>query len=103
MGGKMRINSKLHLLLIICAFTLCISTIGNVCAADTNNTTTTNTTNNGINTNNNFVSTGQSNYTGPQTNTKEWTYNIGTSSLGELSFPVVGNDGTVYVGGDIRE
>ncbi len=97
----MRINSKLHLLLIICAFTLCISTIGNVCAADTNNTTTTNATNNGINTNNNFVSTGQSNYTGPQTNTKEWTYNIGTSSLGELSFPVVGNDGTVYVGGDL--
>ena len=84
---------------MICTFTLCISAIGNASAANTN--LTSNTTNNDINTSSSFTPTGQSNYTGPQTNTTEWTYNIGTSSIGDLSSPVVGNDGTVYVGGTL--
>ena len=39
--------------------------------------------------------TGQSNYTGPQTNTTFWTYSTGTGIDGTS---VVGSDGTIYVG-----
>ncbi|HEX3014356.1 MAG TPA: chitobiase/beta-hexosaminidase C-terminal domain-containing protein, partial [Methanobacterium sp.] len=39
---------------------------------------------------------GQSNYTGPQTNTTDWTYNIGGSNTD--SSIAIGPDGTIYVG-----
>ena len=39
--------------------------------------------------------TGQSNYTGPQTNNIKWTYTTGKSIVGS---PVIGVDGTIYVG-----
>ena len=95
----MRITTKLNIILILSIMTLCISSIGNASAANTNNTATNDINN--FNISSNFTSTGQSNDTGPQTKTNEWTYNIGTSSIGEISSPVVGNDGTVYVGGDL--
>ena len=43
--------------------------------------------------------TGQSEYTGPETNTTLWTYNTG-SSIDNLGTPVVGSDGTIYIGAD---
>jgi uncharacterized repeat protein (TIGR01451 family) len=42
--------------------------------------------------------TGQSNYTGPQTNTTKWTYQTGVKGTQSYSSPVIGPDGTVYVG-----
>ncbi len=39
--------------------------------------------------------TGQSNYTGPQTNITKWKYTLETEVLGS---PAIGSDGTVYIG-----
>jgi outer membrane protein assembly factor BamB len=46
---------------------------------------------------NNNNHTGQSDYSGPQTNTTFWNYNTGTGIWGYGS-PTIGADGTIYVG-----
>jgi large repetitive protein len=40
-----------------------------------------------------------SQYTGPQTNCTNWTFNTGSNYIGNLGSPIVGTDGTIYVGG----
>jgi FOG: PKD repeat len=92
-------NNKTLILLILAVF-ICISAASSVNAADTNNSTTNITDNSITNITDNTTST-QSNYTGPKTNTTNWTKNIGTSYIGELSHAVADSDGNVYVGGDL--
>lgn len=46
---------------------------------------------------NNNNHTGQSNYSGPQTNTTFWNYNTG-NRIGGYGSPTIGTDGTIYVG-----
>lgn len=48
---------------------------------------------------NNNNHTGQSNYSGPQTNTTFWNYNTGSAIYGYGS-PTIGADGTIYIGKD---
>lgn len=43
--------------------------------------------------------TGLSNYNGPETNTTLWNYTTGKSISGRCS-PVIGSDGTIYIGSD---
>jgi parallel beta-helix repeat protein len=43
--------------------------------------------------------TGLSNYNGPETNTALWNYTTGKSISGHCS-PVIGSDGTIYIGSD---
>lgn len=95
--------NKSSVLLVIFAVILCISAAGSVSAAGTGNNTT-NTTNitntTGLANTScpeyqiNGSHTGQSKYTGPQTNTTKWTYN-GITVYGSA---VTGSDGTIYVG-----
>jgi parallel beta-helix repeat protein len=79
---------------------LCVVSLGAVSAADTINITDDDANTTGLADSawptyqNNIQHTGESNYTGPQTNTTKWMYNItaGGSSA-------VASDGTIYVGG----
>jgi outer membrane protein assembly factor BamB len=81
---------------MVFALIVCIFTVGSVSAADTGDNQITNTTDLANTTyseyggNNNH--TGQSNYTGPQTNNTKWIKNISLSS----SAVVTGSDGTIY-------
>lgn len=73
-----------------------VSTVGSVSAASTGNNSTvnaTNTTNTTVNTAIATNATGQSNYTGPQTNTTKWT----NSSIVSLGSVTVTKNGTIYV------
>ncbi|BDZ66599.1 putative Ig domain-containing protein [Methanobacterium ferruginis] len=87
---------KLVIFLVFAVIT-CVLTVGSVSAASNNTTNSTDTT--GLadssyptyQVNNNH--TGQSEYNGPQTNTTQWEYNIGGSSVS-----VIGSDGTIYTG-----
>nr|WP_319373494.1 PQQ-binding-like beta-propeller repeat protein [uncultured Methanobacterium sp.] len=47
---------------------------------------------------NGTVSTGQSNYTGPETSTTLWTYTTTGGSTSYYGSPVIGSDGTIYIG-----
>lgn len=80
---------------------ICIlSAIGSVSAAG-NNTTVNMTNSSGLTDSdwpcfqNNANKTGQSNYTGPQTNTTKWTY----GNITMYGSAVIGDNGTVYVAG----
>nr|WP_321423653.1 PQQ-binding-like beta-propeller repeat protein [uncultured Methanobacterium sp.] len=111
-------NGKLTLLFIIFAL-ICIAGAGCASAVDsgsaadtasgygtdtgsgTDNTTTTETNSTGLadsewpSYHNDENSTGQSDYTGPQTNTTKWTF----ENLTVYGSAVIGSDGTIYVGG----
>ncbi|MGB7970105.1 MAG: PQQ-binding-like beta-propeller repeat protein, partial [Methanobacterium sp.] len=101
--SKMINNKIFSISLMVFALFFCISLAGSVSAADpANNTTTLNTTNTtglanstmpkfGVNLNN----TGQSNYTGPQTNNLKWNYTVGDEVRGPVT---IGSDGTIYFG-----
>ena len=85
--------NKLPIFLVF-ALLACILTVGSVSAADTNNSTglaNSSCPEYGINNSH----TGQSNYTGPQTNTTKWNISIGSVTGGSA---VTGPDGTVYIG-----
>jgi outer membrane protein assembly factor BamB/methionine-rich copper-binding protein CopC len=77
---------------MVFAMIACVLTVGSASAADTNNSTglaNSSYPEYGVNSNH----TGQSNYTGPQTNTTKWSVNITTESG-----IVTGPNGTIYVG-----
>ena len=86
---------KLMIFMVFAVIT-CVLTVGSVSAAD-NNTNSTNTTGLADSSYPTFQvdsqHTGQSNYTGPQTNTTKWNYTVGSSTVA-----VTGSDGTIYVG-----
>lgn len=92
----MKKNSKLTISLIVLALFFCISSAGSVSAADNNTTDSNNTTGLADSPYPSYQvdnqNTGQSNYTGPTTNTTKWTDSGGTE------FFVIGSDGTRYVG-----
>jgi outer membrane protein assembly factor BamB len=103
--SKLNKNNKISVILFFALF-ICISLAGSVSAADdntTNNVTSNITTDTGdtgladspyptYQVNN--QRTGQSNYTGPETNTTDWTYTIGSGT----SYSAIGSDGTIYCG-----
>ena len=96
-------KSNTLVLFMVFAVVIGISAMGSVSAADPGNATL-NATNSSNSTgladspyptsqvNNNR--TGQSNYTGPETNTTKWQYNPGSG----VTSSVIGSDGTIYVG-----
>ena len=85
---------KLLVFMVFAVF-LCISTVGSVSADDTGSNATNNT---GLADSawptyqNNNNHTGQSSYTGPQTNTTKWEYSD------DSHVSVIGSDGIIYVG-----
>lgn len=88
-------HNKLQILTLLVVF-ICISVIGSASAADVGNNTTSTTglanstcPEYGINSNH----TGQSDYTGPQTNATKWNQGNITFNGGSV---VTGSDGTVY-------
>ncbi|AEG19374.1 Ig-like domain-containing protein [Methanobacterium paludis] len=90
-------HNNLLVLLVVFAV-IGVSTVGSVSAASTGNNSTlnaTNTTNTTVNTAIATNATGQSNYTGPQTNTTKWT-NSSIYSVGKVT---VTKNGTIYVMG----
>ena len=85
---------------MVFALITCILTVGSVSAADTGNKNTglanSSCPEYGINNNH----TGQSNYTGPQTNNTKWNITVVDNVNGTINSrsAVTGSDGTVYVG-----
>jgi parallel beta-helix repeat protein len=96
----MRKCNKSLLLLIIFAIALCILTMGSVSAESTGNNSTNTTNTTGLANSScpeyqiNGNHTGQSDYTGPQTNNTKWTY----KNITVCGSAVTRTDGTIYVG-----
>ena len=94
-------KTKITIFIIVMCFTLILC--NTVSAVDTGNNTTLNATNTtGLadtawpEAQNNNNRTGQSSYSGPQTSNTIWSYNT-TGTIG-FSSPVIGSDGTIYIG-----
>ena len=82
-------SNKLIMFLVFSVI-LCISMLGSASAAGNNSTGLANSPYPTFQVDNRH--TGQSNYTGPQTNTTKWTYTAGTGTTA-----VIGSDGLIYV------
>jgi len=103
----MREYMKKVILFMVFTVIVCFSASGAVSAADSPSANiTTNTTNNSVvlSEQSNGTSTadrrntGLSNYTGPQVNTTLWNYTTGGSIEGVQFSPMIGSDGTIYIG-----
>ena len=100
-GGKMiKFDKKFTLILMVFMLFFCVSTIANTVSATNvgnNSTNLTNTT--WAKFQGDLNNSGQSNYTGPQTNTVKLTYITGQpQSMTQNSNLAIASDGTVYFG-----